>query len=101
MTTVTVEKIIASFTNNKIETSDEEPTFNLIKKKKTTNHKCHFCRIRIRRRSTCLDLMLSATKFNTITETDFTTHTNPGPIPTLPQFQTQPQIAQINATHKN
>ena len=31
MTTVTVDIIIVSFPNNKIETSDKEPTFNLIK----------------------------------------------------------------------
>ena len=45
--------------------------------------------------------MLSATKCNTINGSDFTSHTNPGPFHTFPKLQAQPQITQINATHKN
>ena len=47
----------------------------------------------------CLGLLLKDAKHKAITF-DFIPHSNPGPFPTFASLQTQPQIMQINATHK-
>ena len=102
MTTPTVDSIIASFPNNKLNLSDEEPTYNVIKEaEKLIITK--FTSIRSELwggKHECLGLLLKAEKHKVITGSYFILHSNPGTFPTFPPLQTQPQIAQINATHK-
>ena len=47
-----------------------------------------------------LGLILSPLKYELLTGILFNPHPNPGSFPTFPPNPTQPQIAQINATHK-
>ena len=47
-----------------------------------------------------LGLILKPEKYALVTGHTFTPHPNPGSIPTFPEHPTQPQIAQISATHK-
>ena len=103
MTTQTVDSIIASFPNTKISSSDEEPTHNLIKiAEKELIENITSIRSELGGvQHGYLDLMLSTAKYNAITGYYFTPHANLGPFPEFPPTQTQPQIAQINATHKS
>ena len=47
-----------------------------------------------------LGLILTPEKYTLVTGHDFTPHQNPGSLPTFPANPTQPQIAQVSATHK-
>ena len=48
----------------------------------------------------CLGLILQPAKHALVTGQTFTPHPNPGSLLTFPTNPTQPQIAQIGATHK-
>ena len=103
MTTQTADSIIASFPNEKISSSDEEPTYNLIKigEKELIENVTSIRSELGGGQHGYLGLMMSTVKYHTITGFYFTPHANPGSVPVFPDAPTQPQIAQINATHKS
>ena len=102
MSSVTVEAMLESFPNNPVTKIDGEPTYQILRLLETElvqntssliielgggNHGY-------------LGLVLSAEKYILLIGHVFIPHPNPGPIQTFSANCTQPQIAQVSATHK-
>ena len=102
MTTQTVDSIIASFPNTTISSSDEEPTYNLIKiaEKELIENATSIRSELGGGQHGCLNLILATTKHASITSSNFISHANPESFSTFPPLQKQPQLSQINYTHK-
>ena len=102
MTYTSVDSVIESFPHSTFPKIEGEPDFASIK---------NIEKLIITNASSCeselgggqhgmLGLVISPTRYHTITGHQFIPHNNPGALPTFPANPTQPQIAQINATHK-
>ena len=102
MSRLTVESIIESFPTSNIPSVEGEPDYKTIKevgKIIITNASSMESELGGGQHG-LLGLVVSPTRYNTITGNNFVPHENPGALPEFPQNPTQPQIAQINATHK-
>ena len=90
MTTPTVDRIIASFPNTKISSSDEEPTCNLIKiaEKELIENATSIRSELGGGKHGYLGLMLSVAKYNAIMGHYFTPHSNPRPFSEFPPLPT-------------
>ena len=102
MTYSSVESVIESFPNSTISKIEGEPDFQSIKSIE---------KLIITNASSCeselgggqhgmLGLVIPPERYHTITGHQFNPHANPGALPVFPANPTQPQIAQINAAHK-
>ena len=102
MTYTSVDSVIESFPHSTFPKIEGEPDFASIK---------NIEKLIITNASSCeselgggqhgmLGLVISPTRYHTITGHQFIPHNNPRALPTFPANPTQPQIAQINATHK-
>ena len=102
MTSTSVEAIIESFPHSTLPKIEGEPDFASIK---------NIEKLLITNASSCeselgggqhgmLGLIISPERYQAITGHEFIPHANPGALPTFPANPTQPQITQINATHK-
>ena len=99
---MTVEAMLESFPNNPVTKIEGEPSYQSLRTLETEliqNASSIFTELGGGNHG-YLGLLLEAAKHLEITGHDFSRHPNPGPIPTFPANPTQPQIAQINATHK-
>ena len=102
MSLVTVEAMLESFPNNPVTKIEGEPTYQtlrLLEVELIQNASSIMTELGGGNHG-YLGLVLSAEKYMELTGYEFIPHPNPGPIPTFPDSPTQPQIAQINATHK-
>ena len=103
MSSVTVEAMLESFPNNPVTKIEGEPTcqaLRLLESELIQNASSIMTEVGGGNHG-YLGLVLSPQKYTQITGHTFTPHPNPGPIPTFPANPTQPQIAQINATHED
>ena len=103
MSSVSVEAMLESFPNNPVNKMEGEPTYQalrLLESELIQNASSIMTELGGGNHG-YLGLVLSPEKCNQITGHDFEPHPNPGPIPIFPDNPTQPQIAQINATHKD
>ena len=103
MSSVSVEAMLESFPNNPVTKIEGEPTcesLRLLETELTQNASSVMTELGGGNHG-YLGLVLSEEKYQQITGNNFTPHPNPGPIPEFPDNPTQPQIAQINATHKD
>lgn len=102
MTYSSVESVIESFPHSTLPKIEGEPDFAGIK---------NIEKLIITNASSCeselgggqhgmLGLVISPERYQLITGHEFEPHPNPGALPTFPPNPTQPQIAQINSTHK-
>ena len=103
MSSITVEAMLESFPNNPVTKIEGEPSYQALRTLETEliqNASSIFTELGGGGHG-YLGLLLSSAKHLEITGHDFSRHPNPGPIPTFPANPTQPQIAQMNATHKD
>ena len=98
-----VESVIESFPDSIITRVEGEPTFKTIKEVKKciiTNASSIESKLGGGQHG-LLGLVISPTRYNTITGHDFILHVNPGALPIFPPNPTQAQITQANVTHKD
>lgn len=103
MSSMTVEAMLERFPNNPVTKIEGEPSYQALRTLETEliqNASSIFTELGGGNHG-CLGLLLSSAKHLEITGHDFSQHPNPGLIPTFPANPTQPQIAQVIATHKD
>ena len=100
---MTVEVMLESFPNNPVTKIEGEPSYQSLRTLEIEliqNASSIFTELGGGNHG-YLGLLLEATKYLEITGHDFNQHSNPGLIPIFLDNPTQPQITQINATHKD